>query len=564
MVKLVNDATALLSMRNSDFDANSAYGEVVDNSIQANANNIKIMIAEKLTGGRRNSYVPITDVCFGDDGSGMEPDVLQRCMQLGYSTRYNDRTGIGRFGVGMTLAAINQCKRVEIYSRVQGGAWYWTYVDIDEVTADPPEMEGLPEPRQKDFPVDLSRLVGSESGTLVIWKNYDRQSATASEVKEDARIWLGRTYRKFIWNDLHIELDGSVIHAIDPLYVTVDKTAFPDDSPGHEYNQIKFKWPVDKIDHPTGDADEAPIVIRMSLVNEARRPYRGCGNSLQVHERFIDKNEGISILRNDREVFYGHIPYWPGKQFQEIDRFWGCEISFGAELDRAFTVKNIKRGAIPCKELKKTIKEKISPTRETAVEKVQDYWGVVDEEKKKKAVAAEKEGVLTGHEAAEDVAKATPTDRGDLDKDKNKAEEVKSLVDLIKKNETEQLKAAWIARFESQPFTIEDDSWKGPDFIDISHLGGSDVIRYNMRHAFFRALSKIVDDLEAQGNEISQAKKLKSLIDILLISYSKAEAKFDNKLVWDDLESFLENHRQNWGQYLANYIETWLREQGEE
>ena len=41
-VRLINEATALLSMRESDFDAYSAYGEAVDNSIQAEARKIHI------------------------------------------------------------------------------------------------------------------------------------------------------------------------------------------------------------------------------------------------------------------------------------------------------------------------------------------------------------------------------------------------------------------------------------------------------------------------------------------------------------------------------------------
>ena len=41
-VTLVEDGAALLSMRNSDFDAYSAFGEVVDNSIQAAAKNVKV------------------------------------------------------------------------------------------------------------------------------------------------------------------------------------------------------------------------------------------------------------------------------------------------------------------------------------------------------------------------------------------------------------------------------------------------------------------------------------------------------------------------------------------
>ena len=101
-VSLVDDRAALLSMRNSDFDAYSAVGEVIDNSIQAEAQNVRLSVA--FTADRHES---ITAIAFGDDGTGMSGDVLHRCLQLGYSTRYNDRRGIGRFGVGATLAAIH-------------------------------------------------------------------------------------------------------------------------------------------------------------------------------------------------------------------------------------------------------------------------------------------------------------------------------------------------------------------------------------------------------------------------------------------------------------------------
>lgn len=42
MVKLVDDGRAILSMRDTDFDTYSAYGEPIDNSIEANAKNIRL------------------------------------------------------------------------------------------------------------------------------------------------------------------------------------------------------------------------------------------------------------------------------------------------------------------------------------------------------------------------------------------------------------------------------------------------------------------------------------------------------------------------------------------
>ena len=100
-VKLVDDARAIVSMRESDFDAYSAMGEIIDNSIQAKAEMIKM----RMDHGGGNKQI-VRSVAFGDDGHGMNKEVLHQCMQLGYSSRYNDRSGIGRFGVGATLAAI--------------------------------------------------------------------------------------------------------------------------------------------------------------------------------------------------------------------------------------------------------------------------------------------------------------------------------------------------------------------------------------------------------------------------------------------------------------------------
>src|SRR4051812_42372208 len=105
MPSLFENGPAIQSLRESEFDAQSAYGEVVDNSLQADASNISIQfqLSPPLRGGRRN----ISAVAFGDDGHGMNAEPLHHCLTIGWSSRYNDRNGIGRFGVGMTLGAIH-------------------------------------------------------------------------------------------------------------------------------------------------------------------------------------------------------------------------------------------------------------------------------------------------------------------------------------------------------------------------------------------------------------------------------------------------------------------------
>ena len=100
-VRPITEAQTLQSLRDSDFDSLSALGEVVDNSIQADAKSVRIYFTES----RRNE---IGSVTFIDDGKGMTEDVLQNCLRLGWSSRLNDRSGRGRFGVGMTLGSVHE------------------------------------------------------------------------------------------------------------------------------------------------------------------------------------------------------------------------------------------------------------------------------------------------------------------------------------------------------------------------------------------------------------------------------------------------------------------------
>ena len=130
------------SERENDFDTNSAYGEILDNSEQANSKNIRIEFfysAEKKK--QKLNYV-----VFGDDGDGMSPEILEQCLSSGFSSRYNDREGIGRFGVGMTKAFMNQCTKCEVYSKEKNKDWYFTFADISENN---PDKNTIPVPTKK-------------------------------------------------------------------------------------------------------------------------------------------------------------------------------------------------------------------------------------------------------------------------------------------------------------------------------------------------------------------------------------------------------------------------------
>lgn len=564
-VRLFEDANALDSLRNSDFDAVSAYGEVIDNSIEADAKNIYVLFRAD-----RDDPEHIACVAFGDDGKGMDADTLHQCLKIGWSSRFNQRGGIGRFGVGMTMAAIHECKRIEVFSKEKGGDWLSTHIDLDEVARG--GMDSIPAPATARLPAEYENLVGSDSGTLVIWSKYDRQSENLTKLKEDTIIWAGRTYRYFIWDDgVRINVDGNEVPVIDPLYARTEMTRFPDDPKAKLFEDIVFPWPVDASDAPEHAPREAPVRIRMSILPEEFRREQGSGGKQVARERFIPMNEGISILRNRREVFYGPIPYWKFTAddargwpfFEEKDRWWGCEIQFDAVLDRAFTVKNIKRGADPVRRLKLAIKQQIQPTRQTVMEEIDRVWKASRQARRESELETiTLSGIErpTDHLEAEEVARKTPTDVSEIDRGKVLEEEAQQVIDRAKQHASDEERAAYVALFASQPFTIMEQHWRGSEFFESTHMGGSSVLEFNLDHPFFERVYGLIDSLTTGGDPYEVSRGLKALLDLLLIAYAKSEAKFAPETQMS-AEQFIESVRANWGQYLKSYVRTWDREQ---
>lgn len=225
-VPVVKADTAMLSLRSSGHDFNSAVGEVTDNSLEAGANVVKIrtFTSQKKIGTSTRALEVIERVAMGDDGEGMTPEVLHKCLQLGYSTRYNSRQGLGRFGVGAKLAGISQAKCIEVFTRRSpDDPWLYTCIDLRKI-----EMgeDKIPAPVEADLPEDCLSLVGADHGTLVIWSETDRlqEKETGGARQADALerslvTYLGRTFRKFLDGGKQIWVNDIRVLPHDPLFL---------------------------------------------------------------------------------------------------------------------------------------------------------------------------------------------------------------------------------------------------------------------------------------------------------------------------------------------------------
>ena len=103
MAQLFEPAHALKSMRKNSLSCYAAFGEVLDNSIQAEADNIFVEFEPKKVGQK----VRLAKAVFIDNGCGMDTEILSGCLTIGSSTRLGDETGIGKSGIGFHLHLSN-------------------------------------------------------------------------------------------------------------------------------------------------------------------------------------------------------------------------------------------------------------------------------------------------------------------------------------------------------------------------------------------------------------------------------------------------------------------------
>lgn len=101
-------------------------------------------------------------------------------------------------------------------------------------------------------------------------------------------------------------------------------------------------------------------------------------------------------------------------------------------------------------------------------------------------------------------------------------------------------------------------------FYESKFLGGNAVLDYNMRHLFWERVYGLVDNLENKESKPEEvAREIRIMLDLLIMSHAKAESMFDLDVSYT-AEDFINQIRQNWGQYLMNYVRTRDKELGKE
>lgn len=376
--RIVSPSLTVKAMRDSGYK-NTAYAlaELIDNSIDAKATLVQVFACESPIEGAAQTRYRVDKIAVLDNGKGMDSELLRRALKYGDGLG-DDRSRIGRFGMGLPNSSMSQCTKVEVWSWKNSPAnALYTYLDLDEITNGQDEVPDPVPRRVPEYWDDLSEVPLGTSGTLVVWTNLDRVKwhSAGATLRNTAEL-IGRVYRHYL-NDGSVDIkmapvrDGKVIEKVnegdngayyaepnDPLYLMA-KTGTPapfSSSPmfepfhmGNETEPGVYRYPI------TVDGTQHTVTVRASIARpEARRsdvsghpwpdtanPNRDAG--AQKWGQHARRNIGVSLVRKGRELDLDTswaIGYDP------VERWWGVEVDFPPELDEVFGVTNNKQTAV--------------------------------------------------------------------------------------------------------------------------------------------------------------------------------------------------------------------------
>lgn len=563
---LIQVDRALDSMRDAGFDLTAAIGEPLDNSIEAEATLMRVL---PIFSPRKKA---IESIIIADNGIGIDSTLMHHVLSMGYSTRYGQRQGLGRFGVGLKLAGLSLGERIDIYSKRTGSPKiYHSYIDLQEIRDG--KQQYITTDEVKDWPKEAAKLMFGRddrpfaSGTVVIFGKIDRLSSggtygtSLDERIAELRKFIARAFRTYIDTGRVIELDGKVTTLHDPLFLR--------DNP-RIISRYKPLDPRGKLIEETDlEIDGHKVHVVVAIVPPEFRPWSGAGGDVDNKGQDItefhinaDNTAKISILRNGREIYYDIIPrLLGGGRNDKVLRYVAIEVSFPAELDEYFQVRNVKRGAEPVNKLRTQVREWLKAPVKQALRQVRALWKEIETQKRyengehsesmdtaARVVPALPSG-LAGRgatpELEEKVVQQAATDMGldsAADADAAKIERLREQIN-------------------SKPITLLDAQWPGKEFLVIHHLNGKSVVKFNHRHAFFdqvyAPLKKIADDgAEGIGPEdiTDLARRAEAAIDLLFMGYARAEGMYEDPERFDDLRTY-------WGMFTEALLKEEFKDQ---
>jgi hypothetical protein len=307
-----NAARLIESLRHLGYGNYEAIADIVDNSIDAEAQKISIKVQQK-------SGQPF--IVIADDGEGMTEAVLDQAMRLGSLTSRDLNSDLGKFGMGLVTASLSLARKCHIITRTSEGTFSSAW-DVDEIISQNKFLKHLDKATDEERSVFDEESDSAKSGTVVILSKCDNLSnKNVSSFASNLKHHLGRVHRYFIEAGRAITVNNEKILAVDPLQLNDENTETVID----EVFQITFS--------EDGEKRSENVRARIVLVPEVPANDLDVGKSL--------KAQGFYVMRNQREVMNAVSLNFFTKH-NDFNRM-RAELFFPATLDALVGIEFTKR-----------------------------------------------------------------------------------------------------------------------------------------------------------------------------------------------------------------------------
>ena len=597
------------AMRDSRYrHAANAVSELIDNSIDANATHVDLLIQEQqeLVNTRRRWKVGKLGIF--DNGDGMSDARLVQALQFGGRGESNRIQRIGKYGMGLPTASVSQCRRVDL--------WTWqrsinspshSYIDVDLIELG--DQIEIPQPDSTPIPTEWLSLVRPEactgsSGTLVVWSSTDRIKAQAETIFDRVEKEIGRIYRHFIDdNEVNIRMAAFREGHTIPLE-NRDRTVRPNDPLFLMSNSSTSEpWraePMFNLSHQETfpvkvNGRQEAVEVTYSLVKqEALGSQRQTPGSLP-HGQDARDNMGVSVVRENREILVDNsFVREGGRGSIPMNRWWGCEVRFNRNCDDLFGIDHNKQMVVTfsnaAKELLNSEDDTSAILRDLGVEEDPIYEIVADIRNTTRNMLGDIEGMFkrrrrereelddeTLHSDASPETEAsriatvstndmlqeqsespTKTDRvhDELDKEAREDQIASFLAEEGFEGEEARRRAQQLVR-NAFRYAFAAGDLSGFQMFNGRSRGGVLFVELNINHQLYKFLDFLEQDADENDNPV--ARRAAICIRTLLLAWSRMEDHIED----GERKQRVQQIASNWGEQ-ANDVLRQLNEQSTE
>jgi len=325
-----NPKSTINSYRSFGYNLSTAIADIIDNSISANADEIRLDY--KWNG--QGSFISISD-----NGIGMNKEELVLAMTPGSKDPEEIRSekDLGRFGMGLKTASFSQCKRLTCITKRENYATIKRCWDFDFINSEN-EWQLLDYVSDNSF---IEKIEIQKSGTLVLWEKLDRIVGIAEISNENVKSAF---YAEMISVKEHLRL---VFHKfIESKRV---KIFFQNDEI-EPYNPFLLNLnPKPEMGQPEHFGNvEITYFILPHMSEIGKSDYESSGGSLGWFQE-----QGFYIYRGDRLLVAGD---WLGLQKKrDYSKLARIAVNFSNENDFIWHLDIKKSTATPPIEIRKEL-----------------------------------------------------------------------------------------------------------------------------------------------------------------------------------------------------------------